>query len=604
MVKIIASHAAGYRLAWIVAVLLVPILFFGYYITHVLDAELTTVKSETVGAAFLSLVVPVMLNAAEGKADAAANAKLLADGPRLAGELNLTPEFNNLIVSVSFPSIDSRSVLREAKELALRAGANSKIINEVNPETLRLAVVGANELPDVIWNFKSLQQVSLLASNKTESDTKATAAVFLAVGRLAASAERVHSILQTAQLEAHQDFDYKPTLLASDHSVKDVQVLTDNAARNLNQSKYMAIAMSIEVSDMAEHWLSDYHLVWDNLDKRLSVLMENRLNSILNKIKLVLGLSLVTVLVGVGSAILMFKSTLKQLDQVETARLEADEARYQAENMAHELSAINNEMVRVNSDLGTNMQMLKDAQDALVRKGQMEQMGQLTATIAHELRNPLGAVRTSAFLIERKIKGKELGIEPQMLRINNGITRCDDIITQLLDFSRSKQLTCRLGDLDQWLEKIVAEEAQRLPTVVSINCMLGLNGRNVPFDPSRLQRAIINLVSNASEAMVGSGEDPSRFATAVPIIAINTEIDGDFAVISVSDNGPGISTENLKKIRKPLFTTKSFGTGLGLPAVDQIVNQHGGSLEIQSEPGSGAKFMIRLPLNSPLEDAA
>ena len=154
-------------------------------------------------------------------------------------------------------------------------------------------------------------------------------------------------------------------------------------------------------------------------------------------------------------------------------------------------------VIRMNSELANNMKMLKDAQDALVKKGRMEQMGQLTATIAHELRNPLGAVRTSTFLIERKIKGKELGIEPQIMRINNGVTRCDDIITQLLDFSRSKKLSCRSENLDKWLEKIVSEEAGQLPAVVAIDCLLGLKDLHVPFDPSRLQRAIINLISNA-----------------------------------------------------------------------------------------------------------
>jgi signal transduction histidine kinase len=258
----------------------------------------------------------------------------------------------------------------------------------------------------------------------------------------------------------------------------------------------------------------------------------------------------------------------------------------------------------VNGELATNMQLLKDAQDALVKKGRMEQMGQLTATIAHELRNPLGAVRTSAFLIERKIKGKELGIEPQIARINNGVTRCDDIITQLLDFSRSKKLSCRSENLDNWLEKVISEEASQLPASVAIDCLLGMKGIEVPFDPSRLQRAIINLVSNASEAMVGNGEDASRFATATPCITITTKIDDGFAVIAIRDNGVGILPENLEKIREPLFTTKSFGTGLGLPAVDQIVVQHGGVLEISSDPGKGATFTIKLPLQSNVEQAA
>ena len=302
-------------------------------------------------------------------------------------------------------------------------------------------------------------------------------------------------------------------------------------------------------------------------------------------------------MLGIGSALAMFRTSLKRLDEVEKGRDEA-------ENMSARLSNINSEMAKVNSDLAQNMQMLKEAQDALVKKGRMEQMGQLTATIAHELRNPLGAVRTSTFLIERKIKGKELGIEPQILRINNGVSRCDDIITQLLDFSRSKKLSCRSENLDLWLEKIVSEEAGQLPAAVSIECQLGLEGLDVPFDPSRLQRAIINLLSNASEALVGKGDDPSKFTTANPCIIISTRAEKDYALISVLDNGPGISADNLEKVREPLFTTKSFGTGLGIPAVEQIISQHGGSLEIQSDIGKGALFILKLPLNAKIEEAA
>jgi signal transduction histidine kinase len=173
-----------------------------------------------------------------------------------------------------------------------------------------------------------------------------------------------------------------------------------------------------------------------------------------------------------------------------------------------------------------------------------------------------------------------------------------------LDFSRSKKLSCRLENLDKWIEKIVSEEANQLPSVVAIDCLLGMKDVEVPFDPSRLQRAIINLVSNASEAMVGNGDDPSRYAVNAPRITITTKIVDQFAMISVKDNGPGIAPENLEKIREPLFTTKSFGTGLGLPAVDQIVIQHGGVLDILSEVGQGAIFTIKLPLHSNIEQAA
>ena len=263
-----------------------------------------------------------------------------------------------------------------------------------------------------------------------------------------------------------------------------------------------------------------------------------------------------------------------------------------------ELKRINDEILRLNKELASNVSQLREAQDALVKKGRLEQMGQLTATIAHELRNPLGAVRTSVFLIERKLKDKGLGIDTQLQRINNGIIRCDAIITQLLDFSRTKKITAEAGDLDQWLARIVEEEAKRLASCITVSCTLGLGDLLVPFDPSRLHRAISNMLSNAAEAMVGIGDVPLLGTSGAPTIHIGTRIENDMVAIAVADNGPGISVEALDKIREPLFTTKSFGTGLGVPAIEQIAFQHGGSLSIESTPGKGAVFTLRLPIVS------
>ena len=269
-----------------------------------------------------------------------------------------------------------------------------------------------------------------------------------------------------------------------------------------------------------------------------------------------------------------------------------------------ELKRINEEIIRLNKELADNMLQLQEAQSALVKKGRMEQMGQLTATIAHELRNPLGAVRTSVYLIERKLKGKGFDVDPQIQRINNGVVRCDNIITQLLDFSRSKNLSCKSNDLDKWLQSIVEEECKQLSAAVTVTCILGLNDQLVPFDGARLQRAIVNLISNAAEAMVGNGDVALPNANAAPEIIVSTFYEGENVAIRIADNGPGIAPEFLDKILEPLFTTKSFGTGLGLPAIEQIASQHGGRLEVSSNLGEGAVFTLLLPRVQSGEEAA
>ena len=104
--------------------------------------------------------------------------------------------------------------------------------------------------------------------------------------------------------------------------------------------------------------------------------------------------------------------------------------------------------------------------------------------------------------------------------------------------------------------------------------------------------------------MVGKGDDPNKFAAKIPVIKITTQLLSNDIVIRIKDNGPGISKENLARVREPLFTTKSFGTGLGVPAIEQIASQHGGSLKIHSVVGEGASFTLLLPVQMEKEEAA
>jgi signal transduction histidine kinase len=283
------------------------------------------------------------------------------------------------------------------------------------------------------------------------------------------------------------------------------------------------------------------------------------------------------------------------------AKLEASSA--EVLSHAQRMENVNSEIAALNRELQENFTRLRDAQDELVRKGKMAQLGQLTATVAHELRNPLGAVRTSAFLLERKVKDKGLGVEPQLDRISNGVTRCDNIISQLLDFARTKAIQPESLPFDEWLLKTIEEEAERLPGSVTVEVNAGLGDMTVAFDPLRMSRVLINLLANASEAMVGKGDDTAKFAIPSPRITVTSRQTARGIELSLSDNGPGISKEHAEKIFEPLFTTKSFGTGLGLPAVQKIVEQHGGGLEVQSNPGQGAKFIAWWPIVTQLREA-
>jgi signal transduction histidine kinase len=157
---------------------------------------------------------------------------------------------------------------------------------------------------------------------------------------------------------------------------------------------------------------------------------------------------------------------------------------------------------------------------------------------------------------------------------------------------------------DEWLTGVVEEEAKKLPVQVTVELSLGLDGRTVPFDPSRLQRAIINMMSNAVEAMVSGGDQLLTSGQQPPKLVISTYAKEDHCSVRIVDNGQGIPAEVLDRIREPLFTTKSFGTGLGIPAIEQIAVQHGGRLDISTEIGTGSKFTVWLPMTQMEEEKA
>ncbi len=604
MVDIIASRAAAFRLSWIIVALMVPIVFFGYFMGSTLLSESKTVRRERDGAALIQLLIPIYVGAAAEQIDAKDVNALMSEGAVFAKNLDVTGAYNQLAQVLQNPKPMIGSPLLYVRELVSLTATHSGIVLDSKPETYYLASSIGLEFPSLMDRFKSLQQSTKRALVRGAFSSDSLAQVLLDAGMLKQSAAQVAFQIHQAHQNSDDSSSYKALIETGFAIARRITHFTLDIEFNIVHPDSEATSSFFEVSQGAGPILDEYRSVWAQSNSRFGWLLEQRQNELHHKIGNLILVAVASIALGLGLALAMFRSTLRRLDGVELARREAVEARGQAEDMSYRISIINEDMVRVNQDLAQNMKMLKDAQDELVKRGRMEQMGQLTATIAHELRNPLGAVRTSAFLIERKIKDKGLGVEPQLARINNGITRCDNIITQLLDFSRTKKLAARADDLDHWLAKTIEEEAKSLPSVVEIQCKLGMNGMLVPFDPSRLQRAIINLVCNASEAMVGNGEDASRFAVANPIITICSEPVEGYAHISIADNGPGISPENLTKIREPLFTTKSFGTGLGIPAVEQIATQHGGTLEVASVLGQGAMFTIKIPIAGTIESAA
>ena len=277
-----------------------------------------------------------------------------------------------------------------------------------------------------------------------------------------------------------------------------------------------------------------------------------------------------------------------------SARDLAQASEAEAQASAETFKTLNNDISRLNRELADRLSQLTEAQEDIVKKGRMAQLGNLVATVAHELRNPLAGVRTTVFLLQRKLKNSSIDVSSQLQRIEQGVVRCDMIITQLLDFSRTQPANTSEIDMVSWLQSVLQEEAAKLPAQVTLKYHVSEPSLVVAIDPERMRRGVVNLVANASEAMT-SGDGPSKMKEEPTVTVTLREASGVVELI-ISDNGPGITPEVLAKIGEPLFTTKSFGTGLGVAAVRKVAELHGGGLRMKSTLGAGAAFTLWFPL--------
>jgi signal transduction histidine kinase len=287
----------------------------------------------------------------------------------------------------------------------------------------------------------------------------------------------------------------------------------------------------------------------------------------------------------------------KELELSENAKREAHENAEKFETLHSQISTLNLELAH-------KIRQLTEAQDDIIKKGKLAQLGSLVATVAHELRNPLGGIRTTAFTLKRKLKDSPVDVDAQMTRIENGVARCDGIIAQLLDFSRTQPLTLSEVEMNAWLRKLVEDEVAKFDPSISVQCLLLDRDVLVSCDPERLRRSVNNLLSNAAESLMNEMHGTRSMRSAAREIIVAFTVKPTHYEISVADNGPGIPEDVLAKIGEPLFTTKSFGTGLGLAAVHKIMELHGGRMHVQSSLDSGATFTLQLPKNTLFSNAA
>src|ERR1039457_87513 len=236
---------------------------------------------------------------------------------------------------------------------------------------------------------------------------------------------------------------------------------------------------------------------------------------------------------------------------------------------------------------------LKSAQEVLARSEKLASLGQLSASIAHEINNPLAGILTFARLMTRML---EAGPPDEATRtaclknlslVQRETERCTVIVRNLLDFARARPLDLRIFDPMRALDEALslAQHKMQLQGITIVRKLEGTGAVNADF--GQLRQAFMNILLNACDAMPSGG----TLTLAVHFFSGSRDVE-----ISVADTGTGIAPELLSRIFDPFFTTKEKGTGLGLSVVYGIVEKHGGSMRVESRVGQGTTMTIRLPL--------
>jgi len=166
------------------------------------------------------------------------------------------------------------------------------------------------------------------------------------------------------------------------------------------------------------------------------------------------------------------------------------------------------------------------------------------------------------------------------------VIRCGDIIDELLDFSRVRELKLQTTLIDTWLLITIGE--MNIPQTVTMRHKMNA-GVDVQIDRELFRRVIVNVLTNALQAIEAKEKDPQE-------ITITTAVKESSVFVSINDTGVGVDDATLAKVFEPMFSTKNFGVGLGLPIVKNIVDQHGGCVTIESTLGKKTTVTIQIPI--------
>lgn len=228
---------------------------------------------------------------------------------------------------------------------------------------------------------------------------------------------------------------------------------------------------------------------------------------------------------------------------------------------------------------------LKDTQEQLVRKERLVVLGQLAGGVGHELRNPLGVISNAVYYLKMVQPEADDTIREYLETISQEVNNSKEIISDLLDLSRTKPAERERIDVSDLINQVLDRHSP--PDEVEVTTEIASDLPSMYVDSRQIGQVLSNLITNGYQAMTEGGE-----------LTIMAKAQKDKIFVSITDTGCGISKENMEKLFEPLFTTKAKGIGLGLALSNNLIWANGGKIEVESEEGKGSTFTVILPTRS------
>ena len=254
-----------------------------------------------------------------------------------------------------------------------------------------------------------------------------------------------------------------------------------------------------------------------------------------------------------------------------------------ADSVRHSQVELERRIEERTAELRSAMTELRETQDELVRKERLAMLGQLSSSVGHELRNPLGVMSNSVYILERVLEDPPPKAQDCLRILRSQIHLSERIVSDLLDSVRGKAPQRRAVAVDQLISDQMARVT--IPESIRVRVDVPANLPGMHADPDQVGQILVNLFNNAVQAMNGSAGELS-------VRAMN----GDGRIkIEVSDTGPGVPPDIAEKIFEPLYTTKARGIGLGLSVSRSLAEVNSGTLSVMNHSAGGAVFLIDLP---------